>query len=172
MVALVLGAWLLGTHPASAAPGDAAPAAPPGASRVVVYRPPLDGAVRVQRPFDPPPQPWLAGHRGVDLAATAGASVLAPAEGVVTFAGSVAGRGVVTVTHDDGRRSSLEPVTATVGVGTRVHAGDAVGRVDGIAHGSAAPGSALHWGVREGDDYVDPWGLLPGRGPVVLLPVR
>ena len=24
---------------------------------------------RVVRRFDPPPQPWLAGHRGVDLAA-------------------------------------------------------------------------------------------------------
>lgn len=159
---------------ACAAPVAAAPApnAPRGAT---AYRPPLDGQVRVLRPFDPPARPWLAGHRGVDLATVDGQAVRAPADGVVAFAGVVVGRGVVSVLHDDGRRSSLEPVSTTVGAGTRVLAGDPLGSVDGDAHGGApsgAPGGpALHWGVREGDVYVDPWALLPGLGPVVLLPV-
>jgi len=145
-----------------------APTTPP---TTAVYRPPLDGPVRVLRPFDPPEQPWLAGHRGVDLTATAGGEVRAPADGVVTFAGMVAGRGVISVLHGDGRRSSLEPVSATLPTGTRVVAGDPLGTVAGDAHGGGPGGPALHWGVREGDVYVDPWALLPGRGPVVLLPV-
>lgn len=142
-----------------------------GAPRAAGYRPPLDGDVRVLRAFDPPAQPWLPGHRGVDLAAGAGAVVRAPAPGVVTFAGTVVGRGVVTVLHDDGRRSSVEPVRPDVTVGARVSSGDALGTVEGTTHAGHS-GPALHWGVREHDRYVDPWRLLPGRGPVVLLPLR
>ena len=52
-------------------------------------------APSVVRPFDPPPQPWLAGHRGVDLAGTPGSPVHSPGAGRVVFAGVVAGRGVV-----------------------------------------------------------------------------
>lgn len=78
----------------------------------------------------------------------------------------------MTVTHDDGRRSSLEPVRPTVPVGTRVDAGDEVGVLAGAAHGDHPAGTVLHWGVREGDRYVDPWSLLADRGPIVLLPVR
>lgn len=140
-------------------------------SAAVAFRVPLDGPVRVERAFDPPAAPWLPGHRGVDLATHAGAPALAPADGVVTFAGPVAGRGVVTVRHDDGRRSSLEPVRADAAVGSRVRAGDPLGTVDGDAHGRARDVPVLHWGVRDGDVYVDPWSLLPGRGPVVLLPL-
>lgn len=160
VVALVLGAG-----PATSAPATTPPAA------TTTYRTPLDGPTHVLRAFDPPPRPWLAGHRGVDLAAASGVTVRSPAAGVVTFAGDVAGRGVVTVLHDDGRRSSLEPVTATVAAGDRVEAGDALGALAGGAHGGVPGGPALHWGVREDDRYVDPWALLPGTGPVVLLPV-
>ncbi|GIG38443.1 murein hydrolase activator EnvC family protein [Cellulomonas phragmiteti] len=163
-VALVLGAILPGSG------ADGAPARPP-APAAVVYRAPLDAPVRVVRAFDPPARPWLAGHRGVDLAAEPGAAVRAPADGTVTFAGRVVDRGVVTVLHDDGRRSSLEPVSPSVAAGAHVRAGDVLGTVDGHAHGGAHGGPALHWGVREDDRYVNPWALLPGRGPVVLLPV-
>ncbi|UZN04841.1 murein hydrolase activator EnvC family protein [Cellulomonas sp. S1-8] len=168
MTALVLAA---SSSSASADEGSAGTPPAHGAAVAVDYRPPLDAPVMVLRAFDPPPQPWLAGHRGVDLAASAGARVRAPAAGVVTFAGPVAGRGVVTVLHDDGLRSSLEPVRPSRTVGTRVGAGDEVGTLSGDAHGGVPGGPALHWGVRTDDRYVDPWALLPGRGPVVLLPV-
>lgn len=123
---------------------------------------------RAEALFDPPPRPWLAGHRGVDLVSQVGAPVLAPGGGVVTFAGRVVDRGVVTVDHG-ALRSSLEPVDAGVTVGTRVAAGDQVGVV-GADPGHCAPRACLHWGVREGDAYVDPLDLLRGFGPVVLLP--
>src|SRR5438105_10956856 len=42
---------------------------------------PLAGRPVVARAFAPPPQPWLAGHRGVDLAGAPGAPVLAAGSG-------------------------------------------------------------------------------------------
>jgi len=173
--ALAVSALLLVLAPvASAATGGSAEvdsAASPG------WVPPLDrapDALGVLAPFDPPLQDWLPGHRGVDLAAAAGEPVLAPAPGVVTFAGPVAGRGVVVVTHDDGLRTSREPVTASAPRGTRVAAGDVVGTVqvpDGVAVASHCADACVHWGVRRGDRYVDPLAMLGERPPIVLLPL-
>lgn len=153
---------LLGTT--AAAPGAVPAPAPSATSRTVEYRPPVRGTVL--RLFDPPEVAWGAGHRGVDLAAPEASEVVAPAEGVVTVAGTVVDRGVVTIRHPDGLRSSLEPVTATVEVGDVVAAGEAVGV---LTTRPAHPG--LHWGVRDGETYLDPLSLLPSAGPVVLLPV-
>ena len=47
--------------------------------------------------FDPPADPWGAGHRGVDLLGHAGQPVRAALPGTVTYAGGLAGRGVVVV---------------------------------------------------------------------------
>lgn len=134
------------------------------------YGYPLAEPVEVVREFDAPEERWLSGHRGVDLRAEPGDPVVAPADGVVTFAGPVGGRIVLTLRHPDGRRSSVEPVTPTVGTGDAVTRGAPVGQVDtGPTH--CAPATCLHWGVRAGTDaYVDPLTLLTGRGPVVLLP--
>ena len=67
----------------------AAPSQPPPAA----YRWPLDGHPAVVRAFEPPPQPWLAGHRGVDLGAAPGAQVRAAGAGTVHFAGRAVARG-------------------------------------------------------------------------------
>jgi len=134
----------------------------------VAYRAPVPAPVALVHPFVAPAQPWAAGHRGVDLTLEEGAVVLAPAGGTVTVAGRVVDRGVVTVTHPDGRRSSLEPVVPAVVVGQRVAAGDRLGTLSGER--SHCPSACLHWGVRKGARYVDPLTLLPGGGPVVLLP--
>ncbi len=119
-------------------------------------------------PFAAPPGPYAAGHRGVDLAAAVGTAVRAPAAGVVVFAGRLVDRGVVSIDHGGGLRSSLEPVTASVTVGARVAVGDAVGTVD-AGHPRCAPAVCLHWGVRLDGEYLDPMALLaPVR--VRLLP--
>jgi murein DD-endopeptidase MepM/ murein hydrolase activator NlpD len=152
---------------ADAAPGTPGGAAAPGA--LPTYTAPLDGPLVVMRPFDGPPQPWAPGHRGVDLAARPGQVVRAPGPGVVTFAGTVVDRGVVTVTHDDGHRSSLEPVTWSVRAGDRLLPGAAVGTVQDV-RGHCAPAACLHWGLRRGDAYLDPMAWVVGPGPVVLLP--
>ncbi|GAA2728310.1 murein hydrolase activator EnvC family protein [Cellulomonas aerilata] len=131
--------------------------------------PPLDAPVTVARPFDAPPQPWAPGHRGVDLAASPMRAVRAPAAGVVTFSGTVVDRGVLTITHDDGLRSSLEPIVPGVTVGQRVIAGQVVATVAGTP-GHCAPATCLHWGLRRGETYLDPMRWVLDRGPVVLLP--
>ncbi|MDO8107339.1 M23 family metallopeptidase [Isoptericola sp. b441] len=126
-------------------------------------RPPTPGPVTAL--FDPPEVPWARGHRGVDLAAAVGDTIRSPADGVVTYAGAVAGRGVVTVRHTDGLRSSVEPVEPSVRVGDVVGAGAVLGTLQ------SRPGHrGVHWGVRVGTRYLDPLDLLPGRA-VVLLPV-
>lgn len=121
----------------------------------------------VLAPFDPPAHDWLAGHRGVDLEAPVGAVVRSPADGVVTFSGPVAGRGVLVVTHGGGLRTSFEPVDATVPRGTRVRAGTPVATLAATA-GHCAPTSCLHWGVRAGETYIDPLALLE-RPRIILL---
>ena len=149
--------------------GNSAPAAVAGPSPAgVAYRAPVPTAVRLLRPFAAPAQPWAAGHRGVDLALDEGGTVLSPAAGTVVVAARVVDRGVVTVAHPDGRRSSLEPVAPAVVAGQQVAAGDPLGALSG-ERSHCAP-ACLHWGVREGTRYVDPLTLLPGGGPVVLLP--
>lgn len=136
----------------------------------------VDPPSGVVRPFDAPEHEWGAGHRGVDLVAPEGSGVRSPGPGVVTFAGQVARRGVVVVTHADGLRTSLEPVAASVPVGTAVAAGSAIGVVEssradggGATSNHCAPRSCVHWGVRRGERYLDPLSLLTLR-PIVLLP--
>ncbi|OZE74640.1 peptidoglycan DD-metalloendopeptidase family protein [Rhodococcoides fascians A21d2] len=150
----VVVALSLSTAVASAAPGD--------------FAWPLQPKPRIVTPFDRPDQNWLPGHRGVDLAAEEGRSVLAVADGTVVFAGSVAGKPVVSVDHPGGLRSTYEPVTASVTAGTRVRRGTVLGS---LASGHEGCSSAcLHWGIRRGREYLDPTALVRTR-PIRLKPV-
>ncbi|HEV2929927.1 MAG TPA: peptidoglycan DD-metalloendopeptidase family protein, partial [Propionibacteriaceae bacterium] len=74
---------------------------------------PLAGTPEVIRGFAAPEHDYGPGHRGVDLAARAGEPVLAAAAGMVAYAGSVGGRGVVSIDHDD-TRTTYEPVSPQV----------------------------------------------------------
>ena len=127
----------------------------------------------VTRSFDAPRPDWQPGHRGVDLAGAPGQPVYAAASGTVVFAGSLAGRPVVSVAHPGGLRTSYEPVEAVVRPGQAVDSGTALGRLLSGHPGCPAP-ACLHWGAMWGPaaraDYVDPLGLLQST-PVRLKPV-
>jgi hypothetical protein len=125
----------------------------------------------VIRPFEPPPTPFAAGHRGVDLATQTGQAVLATGAGTVRFAGPVAGRGVVVIAHPDGVLTEYEPVRPAVAAGTVVRLGDVIGHIAG-RHGVWPPGSCLHWGARRGGRYFDPLSLLRALGVVRLVPLH
>lgn len=128
---------------------------------------PLRPDPAVVRGFDPPLDPWGAGHRGVDLLGRPGQGVLAVLPGTVTYAGVLAGRGVVVVSHG-ATRTTYEPVEASVEVGTVVGPGQRLGALQaGPSH--CAPRTCLHWGWIEGTAYLDPLRLV-GAGPVRLLP--
>ena len=133
------------------------------------YRWPVDGQPRPVRRFDPPPRPWLAGHRGVDLLAPAGATIRAAGDGTISYAGMVAGRPVISVAHADGLRTTYEPVEPAVTVGTVVPAGAVLG-VLLPGHAGCPQAACLHWGLRRGNDYLDPLALL-GLGRTRLLPL-
>lgn len=120
---------------------------------------PLDPAPEVVRGFDAPEDPFGQGHRGVDLAGSPGQPALAAGSGTVVFAGRLAGRGVVSIEHDGGLRTTYEPLVPTVVVGARVHQGQQVGTLV-AGHPECAATACLHWGVRKGRDYLDPLTLL------------
>lgn len=128
----------------------------------------------VARAFNGPAQPWLPGHRGVDLAAASGQSVYAPAPGTVAFAGVVAGKPVVSLDHAGGIRTTYEPVRAMVRQGDAVAAGQPIGQIT-TAHPGCPRAWCLHWGARHSavpDSYFDPLTLLGAQAvPIVLKPV-
>jgi len=123
----------------------------------------------VERLASLPAQPWLAGHRGLDLAADVGEPVTSPAAGIVTYVGFVVDRPVVSIRHDQGLVSSFEPVDSTAVVGDIVARGQAIGTVAKTPL-HCAPRQCVHWGVRLDGTYVDPLDYLEGFGPIRLLP--
>lgn len=129
---------------------------------------PLQPPPEVVAGFDPPDAPWGAGHRGVDLLGLPGQKVHAALAGRVTYAGLLAGRGVVVVDHGD-TRTTYEPVTALVDLGADVDQDAVLGRLDGVGS-HCPPRACLHWGWLRGDIYLDPLGLV-GAGAVRLLPL-
>jgi murein DD-endopeptidase MepM/ murein hydrolase activator NlpD len=156
VLALLLIVLAGGSAPLSAA---ADPAAPVAAAAPLRWTAPLDGDLAVTRPFERLPHPYAAGHRGVDLQGAPGTPVLAAGDGVVVFAGMVAGRPVVSIDHADGLRTTYEPVDASVGAGQPVSRGSPIGTLASGHAGCPVP-ACLHWGLRRGGTYLDPLSLL------------
>jgi murein DD-endopeptidase MepM/ murein hydrolase activator NlpD len=109
--------------------------------------------------FDPPASPYGSGHRGIDIATPVGTEVVAPAAGVVAFAGPVGGRLFLTIDHGGGVESTYSWLSSLV-----VRRGDEVAAGQPIARsGEGHPGDPiahLHVGVRLDDVYVDPLDYL------------
>jgi murein DD-endopeptidase MepM/ murein hydrolase activator NlpD len=118
--------------------------------------------------FELPAKPWLPGHRGIDLAGTPGQPVLAATAGTITYAGPLAGRGVVTVSTGP-RRTTYEPVVPALAVGAAVTPGTLIGHLS-AAGSHCRPATCLHWGLVQGKQYLNPLTLVPNR-PVRLLPL-
>ena len=168
LLPLLLALALVMAPVAASAEPPTAPPPPTPSAPTTRWTLPLTGPPAVTRPFDAPPHPYAAGHRGVDLAAAVGAPVVAAGDGTVVFAGMVAGRPVVSVDHPGGLRTTYEPVAASVGAGQAVARGAPIGTLV-PGHGGCPADACLHWGLRLGENYLDPLSLLaPPR--VRLLP--
>lgn len=125
------------------------------------------GSRTIGADFDLPDGPYRAGHRGIDLPGRAGEDVRSVAPGRVSFSGTVAGVGVVTVEHGD-ERSTYQPIVRRiVRAGDAVDTGDVLGRLD--AAGSHCAGPCLHLGRLEGEQYLDPRERLTGASRFVLV---
>jgi murein DD-endopeptidase MepM/ murein hydrolase activator NlpD len=114
--------------------------------------------------FDPPDTPYGSGHRGIDIAAEVGTTIVAPAQGTVTFAGPVGGYLFMTIDHGGGLSSTYSWLSARL-----VRKGDHVVQDQPIATtGWGHPGAPiphLHLGVKLDGAYVDSLSYL---GPVSL----
>ena len=129
-----------------------------GRDSIPRWSPPLERSLEVSGPFRAPPHAYGSGHRGIDIPASPGETVLAPASGIVSFAGPVVDRVVVSIRVDARTVVSLEPVTAMVSEGARVVQGQAIGQVSTGGHCAA---ECVHLGVRvdtaPGDSsYINP----------------
>lgn len=119
----------------------------------VFYRPPAPGPII--RHYEPPPSPYAAGHRGIDIAAPSGATVQAAADGRVAFAGPVGGSVAVSIDHEDGLRTTYSYLrTSLVRAGSFVQRGDPIAR-SGDGHPGSPAEPHLHFGIRRGDSYLD-----------------
>lgn len=134
---------------------------------VHAYVDPTTGESHVSQVLTPafiPERNWDRGHRGVDLSLGTGSEVLASDDGVVAFAGPVAGTPVLSIDHPDGIRTTYLPLHPHVTTGEQVDKGQVIGT---LAH--PVPGhTGLHWGARTGtDEYINPLTLL--AKPVIRL---
>ncbi len=129
---------------------------------------PLPGDVL--RGFQVGEQNWLPGHRGVDLGGTAGDPVKAAGTGTISWIGVIDGVPMITVQHPDGLRTTYQPVEAVVTTGQQVAAGQTIGV---LTAGHCPEQACLHWGLRNGDSYLDPMLWLGGwdDSEVRLLPL-
>ncbi len=163
LVKVMAGAGAAGLIGLCGVPSAAMSSAAPGGD----FDWPLRPRPEVVRAFDKPEHDWLPGHRGVDLAASQGQAVLSAGDGIVVFAGTVAGKPVVSIDHPGGLRTTYEPVTASIPVGRRLTRGDPIGLLE-PGHPTCSP--CLHWGARRNREYLDPLGLLH-RTPIRLKPL-
>lgn len=145
------------------------PVAPAAVQPRARWQWPLPGEPTVVREFDPPEERWLPGHRGADLGGQTYAPVSAVADGTVTYSGSIAGVGIISVTHADGIRSTYQPVINRVEQGARVAGGDHLGQL-GVWGSHCLIRACLHLGAVRGEDhYLDPL-LFLQSWELTLLP--
>lgn len=134
---------------------------------------PLHPRPAVTRNFEKPQERWNRGHRGVDLAGVSDQRVVAAGPGIVVFAGSLAGRPLVSIEHDGGLRTTYEPVVPLVKPGQRVTGGSSIGTLL-PGHPGCSATACLHWGALRGAasraNYLDPIGLLAST-PLRLKPL-
>lgn len=130
----------------------------------ICVSPPVDGPVTAGYA----PIGDYAGHWGLDFSAEPGSAVRAPATGVVTFAGSVAGMRTVTIEPTPGQRISVSYLSAVqVTTGARVTRGERIGS-SGVPHGVAG----VHMSVRVDGRYFDPAAFLGCRTTDITRALR
>ena len=100
-------------------------------------------------------------HKGIDIGASAGADIIAAADGTVTAASySSAAGNYVMIDHGGGLYTVyMHASSLLVSPGQTVSAGDVIAKV---GRTGISTGSHLHFGVSLNGSYVSPWSYLCG----------
>ena len=100
-------------------------------------------------------------HKGIDIGASAGADIIAAADGTVTAASySSAAGNYVMIDHGGGLYTVyMHASSLLVSPGQTVSAGDVIAKVGSTG---ISTGSHLHFGVSLNGSYVSPWSYLGG----------
>jgi len=105
---------------------------------------------------------YWSGHLGIDIAAGEGAPVYAADSGVVTMAQSGYNYGygnVIQIDHGNGYSTIYAHLSVLgVGVCTSVGAGQWIGASGNTGN---SQGAHLHFEVRQGGGFINPWFVLP-----------
>lgn len=135
--------------------------------------PDKNGLIHLLKPYRQPNSDYSAGHRGVDYRVAMNQQIFAPADGTIAFVGQVANRKLLTIRHDVGLISELEPVCALSPVGEVVRKGQLIATVCDDLSGYAwhCPDSCLHFSLRSDGKYLSPLALIGGMSPSRLLPL-
>lgn len=126
---------------------------------------PVSTPAALSRAYLAPLTKFTAGHRGLDYLLNDGDEVFAPSNGQIAYIGSVAGKPVVSILHPTGLRSTLEPVCSTLLLGDFVETGQAIGVVCAHGYKSHCPNICLHWGLKVGENYLNPLALTGALNP-------
>jgi hypothetical protein len=123
----------------------------------------------LERDYKAPPTKYSAGHRGIDIKLAPGEAISSPANGMVSFAGLVVDRNVVSITTNYGYLASFEPACSTLKVGEKVSRGQVI-----ATHCEPRPAyqyhcdSCVHFSARNLFGYLSPMYLLGKLEPSVL----
>jgi murein DD-endopeptidase MepM/ murein hydrolase activator NlpD len=123
----------------------------------------------ISSPFDPrrlhPILRRIQPHNGIDFSAPTGTPVWAAAAGTVTWAGPKGPNGnLVAITHGGGYQSfyaHLHRIQPGITRGAHVNQRQPIGQV-GTTGRSTGP--HLHFGLKRGNQFVDPAAVLNGPG--------
>jgi len=135
---------------------------------------PIEGLVSadVINQYQSPETPYSAGHRGIDLPAELGTTILSPASGTISFVGQVGFRNLISIQFGASYTASLEPVCSELSEGMKVSIGEPIGVLC-----EATPeyqwhcaGYCLHFGTRNEQGYFSPLALIGGLPPSRLVP--
>ena len=158
------------TTPAPSSVAEPTQPKPTVVSKPIVTASPLEGEIVAVYAMDalsynPTTRDWRT-HNGIDLAAEAGASVCAAADGTVytVYEDETMGHTVV-IRHQDGYVTCYASLGEDVAVapGDRVTLGQKIGTVGNTALMESALGDHIHFSVTCNDKPVDPQKFLAGN---------